>query len=380
MNQIVEQDRDLAGTLLAEDMAKILPGGSWSCEYARLDFASAERAELVYTKNGAAPLRVRVAPVRESDAAVMIAGGWWASVHAATDDPSLPGLSQALARVNDPQIIRYRPGKRCTFRGVLVDGRTVFVKTFAHERAADIWRDSLAIAAASAHAELAFAVAAPVWLDRETNSLALSSIPGANAAPLLCQDGGEALAGDIANALATIPRSGAKTAFRFTAEDQLARTSKYARKFRRAAPTLTPLIDDVVSALTLAHKRAVGERLRPVHGAPHPQQWLYGPAGLGLVDFDRFGLGPIELDAATFVAELDFEAEAGGGRNKAIRSFVINYRNAVGAFDDEMFMIYRTHKHVAKAFKASLAVRSDRIARAGEILTGALGMLREMAA
>ena len=52
------------------------------------------------------------------------------------------------------------------------------------------------------------------------------------------------------------------------------------------------------------------DRHVPVHGAPDMHQWLIDDhLQLGLVDFDGFALGEIELDIATLLVELDYEDE-----------------------------------------------------------------------
>src|ERR1700712_2544916 len=42
-------------------------------------------------------------------------------------DPALPGLADVLARLRDPAVVRYRPGNRCTVRGVAGGARYVKV-------------------------------------------------------------------------------------------------------------------------------------------------------------------------------------------------------------------------------------------------------------
>ena len=49
---------------------------------------------------------------------------------------------------------------------------------------------------------------------------------------------------------------------------------------------------------------------RPIHGAPHPPQWLADGDALGLIDFDRLALGDPEADVAAFMEAA--AAEDGG--------------------------------------------------------------------
>ncbi|MEK7266412.1 MAG: phosphotransferase, partial [Pseudomonadota bacterium] len=266
--------------------------------------------------------------------------------------------------------------KRCTFSGAGDDGRKVFVKSFADERAEDLWRDALSLADAADRGAFGFEIAAPVWFDPGANALALAALNGVNAAPLLRGNDGETHAISIARALATILLSGVVTRAAFDAADQLARTRKYAKRFKKCAPQLSPTIERFLHTLDGddLHNNQAPELL-PVHGAPHPQQWLIDGDRLGLVDFDRFGLGHVELDAATFVAELDFENMPATRRNNIGAAFVDEYKRHLNAFDDRVFMIFRAHKHFAKAFKTAIAIRPDRIDRAEAILAGAQELL-----
>ena len=163
------------------------------------------------------------------------------------------------------------------------------------------------------------------------------------------------------------------------AADQLRRSARYARQFARLLPELHAPIESFITLATQAHARHPDGAARPIHGAPHPQQWLLGTR-VGLVDFDRVGSGPVELDAATFVAELDFESLDDGLRESLSATFLAAYAERVGGLDAARLDLYRAHKHFAKAFKTAAAIRSDRRERSAQILAGAVALATRWAA
>lgn len=352
--------------LCARDVFLDELGPGWSRSYGRLDPTAKVFATLAYEHPDHDPVRIDVEFDAESS------DGWRRRALRCADDPALPGLRRARLRVEAPTVIRYRPGKRCVIRGLDRESgrgpREIFAKTFADARGDGLWRDAGLLFAASADARLGFSVAKPAWFDPVARTIAHYAAPGAPIGAKLSEPGGPALVRSIAAALATIPASGIAAPERLGAAEQWDRTRKYLKRLARDVPPLATLSARVGDSFERAHASAKPGAVRPIHGAPHPQQWLEDEGRLALVDFDRFSLGPPELDAATFVAELDFEPIDDAPRNNLIASFVDAYEAGVGAFDRQAFALYRLHKHAAKAVKAAGSIRTDRIVRARRIL------------
>jgi hypothetical protein len=82
-------------------------------------------------------------------------------------------------------------------------------------------------------------------------------------------------------------------------------------------------------------------------------QWLADGERLGLVDFDRFCLGDPELDAATFVAEIDCEDPATTPREVLGAAFLRGYADMAGPLEPDLLTAYLAHKRLAKAEKAA---------------------------
>jgi Phosphotransferase enzyme family len=350
-------NRDLIDRLLFDDPIppRLGPGGPWHRVYGRNSPAG---IDLVYEGvAGAADAR-----------GVFIASDGQPIFRSWRNDPALPALVQVKQRHPGAVPVRYRPGKRCTMR---MD--QLFLKCVADQRGAQIDRDARLLWKASGEGQLGFGVARPRgWLPT-WQMIVQQRVPGAPVVDRLWSAEGTVLAGRLGAANATLARATIPVSPRFAYADQLQRTAKYVRRLAKWLPAAEALTTKV--QLRLADARP-GRADRLIHGAPHAHQWLDGPQGAMLVDFDRFSLGDPELDAATFVAEADFEdsrhAAAAG------QAYLAGF-DQVHALDPRLVQAYRVHKHVAKALRTATAIRADAAERALEILAGANRMMEKSA-
>ena len=286
-----------------------------------------------------------------------------------TSDPALPHLHSLCARRPHIVPIRYRPGKRCTIK--LARGKGLFVKALADERGEGFLRDARALWSASRQGQFGFAVARPAgWLPG-MRMIVHHTVPGAPVGQALRGPLGAALAARMGAANATLAASALRPATDYGYDWQLRRTAKYAKRIGRRLPAAAPLLQRIMGRLADV---SPGMFQRPIHGAPHLHQWLIAGEHLALVDFDRFGLGDPELDAATFIAEADFE-DGFDGIGEAYRQ---GFEREV-PLDGRLVEAYRLQKHVAKALRLLSAIRLDaeeqtlavlaRAARRAECLT-----------
>lgn len=378
-NALTRQAAPLASAiarLQADDPIPALLGRPmWTRTYGRIDPRGACYATLVYERAGAEPVRVDLYEHALNGAHRLPAPLGWARLQSCRDDSALPTLPQAHRRYAVEKIVRYRPGKRCTMRGS-AHGAPAFIKVFADERGADLADEGVILYEAARAGELGFAVARCLGWDADLRAIAHEALAGAPVVETLLSGEGIELAASLARALASLPNSTLAPAHMFGAAEQMARTRRYARKLAQAAPDSEGEAEALVQALADAHAAAPDTELRAIHGAPHPHQWLADGDRLALVDFDRLSLGPVEIDAATFVAELDFESSA-LPIDAASSAFLNAYRDAVGGCDPRVLASYRAHKHLAKASKVALSISTARESRAQRILTRAHAMLRE---
>ena len=99
----------------------------------------------------------------------------------------------------------------------------------------------------------------------------------------------------------------------------LMRSRRHARELAIRVPCLADLLDAIVDRLAELHAQWPSREPRPIHGSPHPSQWLDAGSAIGLVDFDRFGRGDPELDAGILFADFDaLDAPAGLTQTEAV--------------------------------------------------------------
>lgn len=277
-------------------------------------------------------------------------------------DRRLPTLADSLHRAGDALVVRYRPGRRCTFR---VDRAhdTFFCKVFPDDTGRRLHEEAQQLWSASARGELGFAVAEPVAWDPDTRTLWQRSLGGRSIGPALAERDAAVLARRLGYAAGTIGTASIAPTTRFDAAIQCDRSRKYARELRVRVPSLAALLEALIDTLQSVHVEC-GGRQRPIHGAPHMNQWLELDGGLGLVDFDRFSIGDPELDVATFLGELDFEDGLACSVDELATAFIAGYEHSAGPLDARLLAAYRAHKRLAKALRSARSLRPDGDARA----------------
>src|SRR5262249_10581688 len=116
---------------------------------------------------------------------------------------------------------------------------------------------------------------------------------------------------------------------------------------------------------------SVRTRCRPIHGDLDARQWLYDGRRLGLTDFDDFALGEPELDAATFLAELEFEVGPNDRISRLKDAFLSGYEAASYLLNRHLLAAYLAHKRIYKALRLARALRPDGDAQAEMVLSNA---------
>lgn len=302
----------------------------------------------------------------------------WIQVSLFPCDMRLPTLQKVLNKTIDHRIIRYIPQKRCTLSGRQKAGeQEQFIKVFPDSRGRHIHEESLLIWQAVERGELDFGVAQPIKWEEETKSLWQGKVAGDPLTKKLKTEEGPSLAARIGKAAGSIPSSGLLPQQKYDEAVQFDRTHRYAHDLCARFPHFKSRVDNFLDALKTFHRKAEKKDLKPLHGSPHVKQWLYTDAQLGLVDFDRVSMGHPELDAATFVAEIDYENPEKYPVEELNREFLEGYQSIAGSLDMNLFQAYRAHKHFAKAQKAAQAVRLGAEKRAERSLERAMHCLKE---
>jgi hypothetical protein len=229
------------------------------------------------------------------------------------------------------EIVRYHPGRRLTVREGDRFGK-IGVGPELLDAQRELW--------AHRH-ELGFTVAEPLGYDAETRTLWLGTVPGSEVWPA------PQLAERMGAALATLHRSGVRPATRRERPD-------HARELIRRVPAVRERVLEL-----LADPPPPGPP-RPIHGAPHPPQWLADGDALGLIDFDRLALGDPEADVAAFM-----EAAAAEDHGEPVAAA---FARGYGELDQPRLDYYRRERRVAKALRAASALRPDGDERAARRL------------
>jgi hypothetical protein len=297
----------------------------------------------------------------------------WARLTRFPFDPELPGVAPLAARAT---VVRYHPGKRCTLR--IVDGdRTVFAKVYATNRGARVHEDLVALWRARSQGQLQVSTAEPLSWDASARTLWQTALEGRPATEGLCGRHGEDLARRMGTGAASLTRATVTPSGVCDGAAGLARSRRHADELVHRVPCLCGMVSAIVDRLTSLHARFPSRDLRPIHGAPHPGQWLDAGSEVGLIDFDRFSLGDPEMDAGIVLGDLDALAEPALPLDQLAAAFLDGYRAAGVTLREPLIRAYRAHQQLAKALRAAQAIRPDGDRRAASVAARTERMLRE---
>jgi hypothetical protein len=334
---------------LGDDEA-ILPavGGRLERDYARFHPHRQPFATLVLRDVREPVLRLEAFDERPSGEGVVASEAGWLRVCAFASDPALPALPELLARPGRQAVVRYRPYRRCTVR---FGGG--YAKVFADRRGERLADEGRMLWAAGERGELGFAVPRPERYDPASRTLWQSRVPGRRPAP-------ETLpARRMGRALASLASADLGPRRVVTPTGQLARSARMGWCLVRAVPGAAAEVRELLGGLRRAGAASAHDRLVPVHGNPHPGQWLDGESGLGLVDFDGLALGEPELDAAAVVAALEFEDPTRVPVDRLRDDFLAGYHEGGGSLDVRPMAIHRAYRRLAKAARVAGSLRPD---------------------
>jgi hypothetical protein len=343
--------------------------GPWRRVYGKLRPQRSPWAVLVYEAEGAPTVQVRLLEdsggADGSPGSRPTGGLGRVEVVSCAADPRLPGLPAVLAALDNPRVVRYHPGGRCTVHGS-TGGSPRYVKVLFDD--VDDQQEARARWAASASGALSFAVAEPHGWDAESRSSWYGVVPGVPVSQRLFDPDAIQLTRRIGEALGEIASSSLRPSRRDDATVQLARTQRGLARAAIAAPGLAVGLRKAGESLARAHGRLGARPLVPIHGAAHLGQWLVDDRGrLGLVDFDRFACGEPEFDLATFVVELrDLLRQQETGELEA--AVVDGFRAVAGDVDAVRSELYVLHKQLAKVVRTASALRPDAEERAAPLL------------
>jgi len=164
----------------------------------------------------------------------------------------------------------------------------------------------------------------------------------------------------------------------FGAARMLNTTSEWVAQLREADPTLGDAATRLAASLAQAQPPEDAPRL--VHGTFYARHVLDLGNGPGVIDWERFGQGPLELDAGMFLATiwrlgLDHDALAGEA-TRAVTAFLEGTR---GLLDERALAWHRAAALLRLAGKVHVAKRrkTDWLARAHALLAEATRLAKD---
>lgn len=359
------------------------PVSRWRRTHGRLYAGKSPWAVLVYVADDRSAVQVRL--LDESSVGAGAPGtGWlpvgplgWMHVLPCEADPRLPGLSAVLRHLEEPTVVRYRPGNRCTVRGLAPAG-PCFVKVLAD--IVDDQGEARARWDAATSGALSFAVAEPLGWDERTRSSWYGVVPGHPLVDVLASPRGAEHGWRVGQALGELAVSALRPSRAVDATQQLARTHRGLARAAAAVPALAEDVRTVADALADIHRRLGGRRLAPSHGAAHLGQWLVDDRGrLGLVDFDRYALGEPEFDLATFFVELRAEPSLSSWAPDIEQAVLGAFSAVAGEPDHDRIQVYALHKELSRLARFATALRPDAGERAARHLRKLRKPLAELA-
>jgi hypothetical protein len=354
---------------------------AWTRMHERFEPDREPYATCVLAADGAPQRIVRLEAFREGlprqgDGAciVGVAAVGHLRVTAFPSDPQLPTLDRALAENDGATVVRYRPGKRCTLR-VERAGRVRFAKVYepgaaeaAHADARELWQ-------ARRRGELGFRVSRPGRFDPGLQAVWHGGIAGEPVRERLRSGDGEELAGRLGRAAGTLQRATIRPRARRGRRAEFERTRRRCAELERRVPELGEEIRRLLGPLEALFADARPSQPRPVHGALHASQWLDGDEGVVLLDYDGLALGDPELDAATFLADLDVENRERVSVERLGASFLAGFEETAGPLDPRLLTAYRSERRLEKAVRVARALRPDGDRKAARRLGRALECL-----
>jgi hypothetical protein len=336
---------------------------TWRRSYSRFQPDATPFATVVFVSEAPAQelCRIDVFETRPDDCGLVPgacdidAGIGWARVMRFPSDPELPGLRPLAGNAT---VVRYHPGKRCTFR-LIEGGRVVFAKVYATSTGARVYREMVALQNARSRGELQLAVAMPLSWEPESRTLRQAALDGQSAAQALCGPDGDRVARRIGMAAASLSSSAVAPQDVFDGASALARSRRRAAELARRVPDLSGEATAIVDRLAATHDRFPSHQPRPLHGAPHPDQWLDTGLEACLIDFDRFAYGDPEMDAGILLADLDALNGPDVAPERLSAGFLEGYRRAGIPLREPLIHAYRVHQQLAKALRAAQSIRPD---------------------
>jgi hypothetical protein len=296
--------------------------------------------------------------------------------HAIPQDSGLPAFGAIHERHLGGMLLGplcgYTAGSRATFQAWLGE-RRVALKAYAHDPSAEAALYQ-ALADAGVAGETGPRVPPLLAWDRELRLLVIGWLDGVSVDQLIRLGDGERAGLLAARWIVRASSIRSELGVRYGAAMMLERMQEWVSAMRDAEPALG--VEASAVALTLARTQPREGEPRLVHGTLYDRHILDLEDGPGIIDWQRFGSGPLELDAGVFFATLSRHAVAGAALAPAVEKAELAFRDATaGLLDEQALAWYRTcallhlaQRRVHRHGPARARVLVDEAARHAETL------------
>lgn len=234
------------------------------------------------------------------------------------------GYRDAVIASCRPQVVRYKPGSRCTVvvrldyaggPGSPPPPNPVVLKTHQGDKGREAWaamralwerphtwRDVVTLAEPLAYLQAErILVQGPVPEDRTLKELAREAIADGDPARL---DDLRSELTRTARALAALHRSGASYGRVATFDDELAEVREVVVRLSGSVPRLAAAAEPLLRRLSQRSHEEEAERIVPAHHDFRPAQVLLHQGDIGFIDFDGASMAEPALDLGRFRAKL----------------------------------------------------------------------------
>jgi aminoglycoside phosphotransferase (APT) family kinase protein len=212
------------------------------------------------------------------------------------------------------QVVRYKPGKRCTIRYIVQDaiqtqdnggeGIELYGKMVADESVRStyqqlmhLWRHSLA-------EPKSFGIAQPLGFEPQLHFYWQAAVTGTSMLELLCPGNESALFKVLAQGLADLHESPLRPPARQEISYHLASVQEHGAELAKAYPRYAKLLDTLMAQIEQTRPELSPEQERPIHRDFHIEQLLVHENRLFIFDFDDLSMGDPMQDLAFFIVDL----------------------------------------------------------------------------
>lgn len=283
------------------------------------------------------------------------------------EDSELDTLSIIFRENPNAKIVKYSPHKRCLLQ-IEKDGKEFFVKIYPkkflkRERGEKIHEIGEKLWQFAEEKRINFCVPKSVFWCKKTRAVWQEKFAGEQ---FTATRGGTKIAFEIGAGVAIISKLEIVPPRFFDRQEQIKDSHEFAEKIEKFAPYLNAKIDRFFNLAENA--KLPTEKLVPIHGDMHIDQWLYDGKQLALLDFEDFSLGEAERDLASFIVQI--KVEYPHLDKEFIESFLAGFRSNNFKENERLMKFYAAHKWLAKAAKdeAEAEKRLDKALKNLELL------------